>query len=115
MSERWIKESEQLLRRMRELSSKEKKDRLETINSISFALNILERSLRGWRFWVGNLSLMSKFTLEELAEIEEALHKQTQPFIEYDVEVTKRWMEKHPQIPFPPRRRREEETRGMYA
>ena len=97
------------------LSSKEKKDRLEIINSILFALNILGRSLRGWRFWVGNLSLMSKFTLEELAEIEEALHKQIQPFVEYDVKVTKRWKNKYPQIPFPSRRRRGEETQGMYV
>ena len=71
MSERWINESEQLLKKMHELISKEKKDRLETINSIIFALNVLERSLRGWKRWVGNLTLMSNFSQKELEEIED--------------------------------------------
>ena len=116
LSERWIKESEQLLRRMKALSSKEKRDRLEIINSILFALNIMERSVHGWKLWVGNLSLMSQFTLEELAEIEEALEKQVRPFIEYDVEATKRWKDKFPQIRVARRRRGEgEETLGMYV
>lgn len=112
MSERWIGESEQLLQRMKELSSKDKKDRLEVINSMLFTLNILERSVQGWRAWVGNLSLMSQFTLEELTEIEKALKNQTQSFIEYDVEATKKWMGKFPQVRVPQRRGLEEEARG---
>ena len=115
MSERWIKESEQLLRRMNDLSTKEKKDRLEIINSIIFALNVLERSLWGWKQLVWNLSLMSEFTSEELGEIEQSLNKQIQPFVEYDVEVTKRWKDKFPPTRFVRRRRREEESRSMYA
>ena len=95
----------------------EKKDRLEVINSIVFALNAMERSLHGWKLWVRNLPLMSRFTLEELTEIEEALDKQIRPFIEYDVEATKRWNDKFPRIRVVPRRRRreEEEARGMYV
>ena len=115
MSERWVKESEQLLKKMNELSSKEKKDRLETINSIIFALNILERSLRGWKRWVGNLSLMTEFTSEELGEIEQSLNKQIKPLVEYDVEVTKRWKDKFPQTRFVRRRRRARESESMYA
>jgi hypothetical protein len=118
MSERWIKESEQLLRRMKTLSSKEQRDRLEIINSILFALTILERSLNGWKLWVRNLSLMSQFELDELMDIEKALGKQIQPFIEYDVEATKKWKSKFPQqvrrlVPRP--RREAEESRGLYV
>ena len=115
MSERWIKESEELLRRMKTLSSKEKRDRLEIINSILLALNMLERSLGGWRFWVRNLSLMSQFSSEELAEIEEALEKHVRPLIEYDIEATKRWTKKIPQITGPQERRSgNEETQRIY-
>jgi len=115
LSERWIQESEELLRRMKELSSKEKRDRLEIVNSMLFIFDILERSLHGWRVWVRNLSLMSQFTLEELAELEMALEKQIQPFIEYDIEASKRWMDKFPQVPVVRRRVGEEEGRGMYV
>lgn len=114
MSERWVKESEQLLRKLNELTSKEKKDRLETISSIIFAINVLERSVRGWKRWVGNLSLMSQFTGEELAQIEEDLEKQIQVFVKYDIEVTKRWNNKFPRIPRS-RNRRGLNQSGMFA
>jgi hypothetical protein len=115
LSERWIKESEALLKRMKSLSSKEKRDRLEIINSILLALNILERSLHGWRFWVRNLSLISQFSQEELEEIEGTLEKHVRPFIEYDIKATKKWEDKFPQTRVPRgRRRRGEETRSIY-
>ena len=111
MSERWIKESEQLLRKMDELSLTENKDRLETIKSIIFAVTILERSIDGWKHWIGSLSLMSQFTLEELTEIEATLKKHIQSFVEYDIEATKKWQAKFPQIPRPRRDEGVEETR----
>jgi len=114
LSERWIKESEQLLKKMKEYSSKGKKDRLEIVNSILLSLNLMERSLQGWKLWIRNLSLMSQFTLEELKEIEKALGKQIQPFIEYDIEATKKWKDKLPKIRVSPKRRRQE-NRGMYV
>ena len=115
MSEGWIQESEGLLRRMKELSLKEKSDRLEVVNSMFFTLNILERSLNGWRLWIRNLSLMSQFTLEELVEMEMTLEKQIQPFIEYDIEASKRWMDKFPQVSVVRRRMGKKEGRGMYV
>ena len=117
MSEGWVQESEELLRRMKELSSKEKRDRLEIVNSVLFSLDLLERSLHGWRLWVRNLSLMSQFTAEELEEIESALEKHIQAFIEYDIEASKKWREKFPQVQMLPRRPREEEGEGpgMYV
>jgi hypothetical protein len=96
LSERWIKESTQLLEKMKDLTSKEKRDRLEIINSLLFSLNILDRSVHGWRNWIRNLSLMAQFTVEDLIEIEKALHKQIQYFLEYDIETTKRWKDKMP-------------------
>ncbi len=117
MSERWVGESEQLLQKMKELSAKENRDRLEVINSLLFTLNILERSVQGWRAWIGNLSVMSQFTVEELKEIEEALEKQTKSFVEYDVDATKKWMGKFPHIHLPEREGEEEghEGHGMYV
>ena len=119
MSERWVKESEQLLKKMNELSSKAEKDRLETINSIIFALNVLERSIYGWKLWVGNLSLMSEFTSEELVEIEQSLKQQIQPFVEYDMMATQKWIDKLPPVPKkfsrPKRMGERAETQGMYV
>jgi hypothetical protein len=43
-------ESDELLRRMKVLYSKEKGDRLKIVGSILFALDLLERSLNGWKF-----------------------------------------------------------------
>ena len=97
MSERWVIESKELLKQMNSLSSKDEKDRLEAINSILFSLNVLERSLSGWKFWVRNLSLMSHFSLEELKNIEDTLQTHVKPFIEYDIEATEKWKDKFPQ------------------
>ncbi len=116
MSERWVDESEQLLKRMKELSSKDQRDRLEIVNSILFDLDLLERSLHGWKLWVRNLFLMSQFTSTELEDIENSLEKQIQVFIEYDIEASKKWREKFPQPQLIPRRDRdEEEGHGMYV
>ena len=66
MSERWVNESEMFLKGMKELSSKKDRDRLEIITSIVVTLNALERSIDGWKGWIGNLPLMSSFSIEEL-------------------------------------------------
>lgn len=116
MSERWIKECERLLKGMKESTSKKDRDRLEIINSILFTLNALERSVIGWKSWIRNLSIMSRFTVEELEEIDEALRKQVETVIEYDIEATKRWKDKFPIIRIARRRVRErEETQGLYV
>ncbi len=110
MSERWVTESKELLKRMTMLSSKEEKDRLEAVNSILLSLNVLERSLGGWKFWVRNLSLMSHFSLKELTDIEGTLQRHVRPFIEYDIEATERWKDKFPQEP--PREKPEGKGKG---
>ena len=116
MSEIWVTESKELLKRMEALSAKEKKDRLEIINSILLGLTVLERSLGGWKYWIRNLSLMSHFSLEELAEIEETLEKHVRPFIEYDIESTEKWKDKFPEAEVSRgRRNRVEDAQGLYV
>ena len=47
--------------------------------------------------------------------MEEPLEKHVRPFIEYDIEATKKWKDKFPQIRVPRERRRgDEEIRGIY-
>ena len=116
LSDRWVEESEQLLKRMKALIAKEERDRLEVVGSMLFILDVMERSLDGWKQWVRNLSLMSQYPLEELVEMQRSLEKQIQPLIEYDIEASKRWSGKFPQVRvFPGRKREEEESRGLYV
>lgn len=113
MTERWISQSEELLKEMEKLSSKKGRDRLEIVNSIILALNALDRSVHGWRSWIRSLRLMSKFTEEELRGMEEGLMKRVRDFVEYDIGVTKEHKDKIPRITVA--RRREREARGMYV
>ena len=54
--------------------------------------------------------------MEELTEIEGTLEKHVTPFIEYDIEATKRLTNKIPQITGSNGRRRgDEETQGIYV
>jgi len=116
LSDIWVEESEQLLKRMKALSAKEERDRLEVVSSMLFTLDVMDRSLNGWKQWIRNLSLMSQYTLEELVEMQRSLEKQIQPLIEYDIETSKKWMEKFPRVQVVSRRMREEEEgRGMYV
>jgi hypothetical protein len=100
---------------MEELTTKKERDRLEVINSILFTLNSLERSIHGWRSWIRNLSIMSKFSIDELKEIDEALHKQAKNIIKYDLEATKKWKDKFPKIRIPRRIKRETDETRMYV
>jgi hypothetical protein len=59
---------------------------------------------------------MTKFTGEELKELEEGLLKSTRVFVEYDIEVTKKYLDKIPKIKFTTRRRKKrDEPRGLVA
>ena len=119
MSERWIKENQQILNRMEKLASEEGKDRLKVVNSILFSLNALERSIRGWKSWAGRINIMSRFDLDELQEIDEALRQQAKTIIEYDMKATDRWKDKFPRVRLTLQRRGEREQReggeGMYV
>jgi hypothetical protein len=98
------------------LSSKKGKDRLELINSMILTLNTLTRSVHGWRNWIQNLPLMSKFTEDELKEMEEGLRKRVRTFIEHDIEVTKQHKDKFPNLILQKKRRtKREDTKSMYV
>ena len=107
MSQKWIAESEQLLKMIEKLQAKSDRDRLEVINTILFTLSALDRSAKGWRRWIQNLGFMSKFSVDELVEMEEELVKCVKPFIQFDIEVTKKHEAKMPRIRFRTRKRRE--------
>ena len=117
MSEQWISQSENILKTIEKFTSKKDRDRLEIINTMIFTLNSLDRSIRGWRGWIQNLTFMSRFTTKELQAIEEGLLKSVRTFIENDIDVTKKHKNKIPRIRFKVRRRQrsEEVRRGMIA
>jgi hypothetical protein len=115
LTERWINQSERLLKELDKLASTRTTDRLEPVTSMIHALNTLSRSVQGWRSWIQSISHMSKFTEDELREMKKGLIKQTRDFIKYDLEVTKKHKLKLPKITITGRRRKTQAARGMYA
>ena len=116
LTDRWINQSEKLLKTLENLSAKKARDRLEVVNSMIFALNALERSVHGWKSWILNLPLMSRFTEGELKAMEEGLRKRIQTFINYDVEITKRHKDKIPHITVISQKKKErEDASGIYV
>lgn len=89
MSERWIKVSEKVLAQIKRLEEAENKDRLDLVRSMRIALGALERSLIGWKQWVNNPDIMTRFQREDLKKMNKRLIKFTRSFIEYDLEATK--------------------------
>ena len=96
VSDQWLTQSDQLLKSLRALQSKTGKDRLELIKAMFFILNTLDRSMKGWRSWIQNLEFMSRFTEEELRELEEGLNMSAQAFVQYDMDITKKYQAKMP-------------------
>ncbi len=105
LTERWIEQSEHLVKAMEQLSAKKGRDRLEIITSMILALNALDRSVHGWRSWVGSLRLMSRFTEDELREMEACLVKVAQDCVKHDIAVTQQHKDKIPRITAVRRRR----------
>lgn len=93
-SERWIQGLERILERIDELERAEDKDRLDHVRSIRFGLGAIYRSLNGWIRWINNPEVMSRFTKEELEEMDKELSKFARSFLEYDMDVTKKGAEK---------------------
>ena len=94
MSERWIKGCRDALERLRRLSAKEDKDRLERVRSIKTSLVLMGRSLSGWTKWANDPSTMANFSDEELAEMEKHLSSITELFIKFDLKTTKMGQDK---------------------
>ena len=116
LSEQWLQRTEKILKVLQENKDKAGKDRLETINSILFSLNAVDRSSKGWRRWVSNLSFMTRFSLDELHQMEVGLINIVHDFIEYDRDTAKRHQDKIPQGRFRVRRRRPQaDTTRLFA
>jgi len=73
LSDQWIHQNEIILKTMEKYASKQDRDRLELINTMLFTLHALNQSVHGWQKWIQNLSFMSKFSVNELQEIEAGL------------------------------------------
>lgn len=116
MSERWINQSRDLLERM-DTQAVKNTDRLEVINSINLAIGAIERSIQGWLSWSANLQLMSRFSLEELEEMEAGLRDQVRRFIEYDIAITEKHQQKMPTQVLTPKRKpqADSDSHGIYV
>lgn len=94
MVDRWIQVSKKILDQLKSLEDYEGKDRLELVSSIRVALGGLDMSLQGWKQWVNNPNVMSRFEQEDLEKMNERLVRFTRSFIEYDLEATKLGMKR---------------------
>jgi len=90
MSGRWAQECERILDQLKKLEDIKGRDRLDMVRKIRFTLYALQRSVSGWIEWINNPDIMASFSLEELKKISKNLAKLTQPYIEYDCEITSR-------------------------
>ncbi|RJS68050.1 DUF2153 domain-containing protein [Candidatus Bathyarchaeota archaeon] len=88
LGETWVQTCERLLERLRRLSEKKDKDRLDIVQSMRFALYALQRSLLGWVNWVNNPDIMASFSLQELEEMNKKITSFVEDFLKYDVEIT---------------------------
>ena len=68
---------------------------------------------------IADIRQRASLIAEELEEIEQSLKKQIQPFVEYDIQATQKWIDKLPPIPKkfsrPKRIGERAETPGMYV
>jgi len=94
LSSGWIRSCEKILERIKDFEKMKEKDRLEYVRSIRFMLGALQRSLLGWMQWINNPDVMTRFTEEELREMSKKITEFTRAFIEYDLEITKKGIEK---------------------
>jgi len=94
MSEQWINECKQYLAQVQESMKGENPDRLALVKSMHRALFAINHSILGWLQYVNNPDIMTKFNRDELHEISDTLAKFAEAFIEHDIEVTQKGMER---------------------
>jgi len=105
LSSGWIQSCQKILEKIKDLEKTDDKDRLEYVRSIRFMLGALQRSIIGWMQWVNNPDIMTRFTKEELSEINKRIAEFTRDFIKYDMEITQKGSEKGLEISRRARRR----------
>jgi hypothetical protein len=94
LSGNWIQVSEKILDQLKKLEQAKRKDRLELVRSMRYALGALEMSLTGWKGWVNNPDVMTRFTLAELKGMNERLFEFARSFVKYDIQATKLGVQK---------------------
>lgn len=94
MSSVWTDRSEKTVEQLRILKEKRDMDRLDLLKSMRFSFWALSQSLGGWMQWVNSPEVMSQFTGDELQEMSDRIIEMVVGFIEYDVDVTNRGVQK---------------------
>lgn len=94
MVEQWVDECNRYLEQIKAALDMENPDRLDLVRSMQRAILAINHSIFGWLQYVNNPDIMSRFRQDELYKISEALNKFAKVFIEHDIEVTKKGMEK---------------------
>jgi len=89
LSEKWIDASKKLLTELKRLEKTKERDRLDLVRSLRLTLYALQRSLMGWMELANNPDMLTRFTHEDLEEINKKLLHFSHSFIEYDLEATK--------------------------
>jgi hypothetical protein len=108
-----------LLDQIKKLENLKGRDRLDVVRTIRLTLFALGRSVTGWNEWIDNPDIMTSFSLKELKEISKNLAKLTEPFIEYDCEVTSQAQKdstvKEPETPKEPVKKVKEKSEIFYV
>ena len=94
MNTTWIDRSEKTVEQLRILKGSRDMDRLDLLKAMRFSFGALSQSLGGWMQWVNSPEVMSQFSREELQEMSDRIIDMVTGFIEYDVEVTNRGVQK---------------------
>jgi len=115
LGEAWVKASEKLLDYMKRLEEAKERDRLELVRSLRFVLSALQRSLLGWIQWVNNPDIMTRFTKEELEEMNKRLSAFTRSFIQYDLEATKLGAQKGLRAKKKVKKKKDERAESFYV
>jgi len=116
LSESWIQISDRILEQLKHLEDTKDKDRLELVRSLSFVLNVLQRSLIGWMQWVNNPDIMSIFSQNDLIKMTKNLSEFTSSFVKYDIEMTSLGVKKGLKSPKKvEKKKREERTEHFYV
>jgi hypothetical protein len=89
LSKKWINASKRLLEELKRLEETKDQDRLELVKSLHLTLYALQRSLMGWMALANNPDRLTRFTHEDLEEINKKLLQFSHSFIQYDLEATK--------------------------
>ena len=83
----WVERSKEFLETMKKLELSSSKDRLDLVRSIIFSLRAAQHAITGWLQWAYVPEIMSKFTVEELKEMDGVLREQARALVEYDIKT----------------------------